>query len=105
MTDELTADISIEGELFTGKEKSVREPGWNTLFESRKTGYPNTPDLPLLTLSERSLVNCHSVKIISHQTAPPDYFSDASLLSAMTTISPYIEDQDIRRTLREKESR
>ena len=53
------------------------------------------------TLKKGDPLHCTNTQIIDKQTSPPKHFNDASLLSAMTGIARYVNDPDIRKTLRE----
>jgi len=100
ITDETSIEISVANELFEGKGKVIRQPGWKTLFRSNKnTSSANSALLP--PLREGDTVSVSAAEVKNHDTTPPQHFTDATLLSAMTNIARFVEDEDIRRTLRE----
>ncbi len=103
ITDESSITLSIANESFEGKAKAIRQWGWKKLFQTGsgdKTANQKHPT-SLPALREGDIVLCHSAEVKSHETTPPSPFTDATLLSAMTNIARFVEDADIRRTLRE----
>jgi len=58
-------------------------------------------DSVMPTLNKGDSLLCIDTNIIDKQTSPPKRFNDASLLAAMTGISRYVSDPEIRKTLRE----
>ena len=46
-------------------------------------------------------VHCQQADLIEKQTTPPKYFTDATLLSAMTGIARYVTDASIKKVLRD----
>jgi DNA topoisomerase-3 len=46
-------------------------------------------------------VLCTDANLVEKQTTPPKYFTDATLLSAMTGIARYVSDPAIKKVLRE----
>lgn len=95
ITDESSIEILVAKELFESKGNVIRELGWQALFNS------NQASIPLPILREGDSLNVSTATIKNHDTNPPQHFTDATLLSAMTNVSQFVEDADIRRTLRE----
>ena len=96
ITDESSIEISIANELFESKGKVIRQLGWKELFNAKKNEIQ-----PLPYLREGDSVSISSAEVKNHDTTPPQHFTDATLLSAMTNIARFVEDADIRRTLRD----
>jgi DNA topoisomerase-3 len=94
-TREVKAEFTILGERFRASGQSVLVPGWKPLFTTRD----EAPPLPPLTKGESCRVE--DVGIDDRETRPPEPFTDASLIKAMMNIARYVEDPDVRRTLRE----
>ncbi|UZE97535.1 DNA topoisomerase 3 [Alkalimarinus alittae] len=104
ITDESIFDISIDKERFQGKQTTVRHKGWKAIDEPDQHDDGGIASAAHATagnsLREGEQVYCRTVKIMTHETPPPEHFDDASLLSAMTSIAHYVEDPYIKKTLR-----
>ncbi|MCS2610150.1 DNA topoisomerase III [Halomonas dongshanensis] len=94
-TFEVKAEFSILGEAFRARGQSVLDPGWKPLFTTRE----EAPPLPPLTLN----APCHVIDtgVETRETRPPEPFTDASLIKAMMNIARYVDDPEVRRTLRD----
>ncbi len=93
--------VRIEGGLFRTRARSPLQPGWRQLFKapSGAAGEEAEPLLPPLV--EGQTVDCVATHIQDKATTPPEAFTDASLIAAMTGIARFVEDPEIRRVLRE----
>ncbi|RVU83299.1 DNA topoisomerase III [Leucothrix sargassi] len=113
-------DSIVEGGLFIAKQKEVIKEGWKTLFPTSKAtskhtespvdkfvgnnssdGFLVQPSKKLPDLKKGDDVFCGDAKVVVKQTMPPKYFSDATLLSAMTGIARYVQNPEIKKVLRE----
>ncbi|WP_447957895.1 DNA topoisomerase III [Vreelandella sp. EE7] len=94
-TFEVKAEFQILGEAFRARGQSVLDPGWKPLFTTKE----DAPPLPPLTQGETCQVVNAGVE--EKETRPPEPFSDASLIKAMMNIGRYVEDVEVRRTLRD----
>ncbi len=103
ITDESSIQITVANELFESKGKVIRQLGWKALFRAKQNASSPKSNEPqtLPPLREGDLVSVKSAAVKNHDTSPPQHFTDATLLSAMTNIARFVEDTDIRRTLRE----
>lgn len=98
---ETRVEVMIEGGRFTTTARQPLEQGWKILLGKQT---PNKDDaehqtLPALTQGQ----NLHSERgeVVEKITQPPKYFTDATLLAAMTGISRYVTDSDIRKVLKD----
>lgn len=122
---QVQVDSEIAGGLFIAKRKEILNLGWKSAFPPTKkkdgvnTGENNSSDTNgsnnsnessnenefsdsvMPTLNKGDSLLCIDTNIIDKQTSPPKRFNDASLLAAMTGISRYVSDPEIRKTLRE----
>lgn len=122
---QVQVDSEIAGGLFIAKRKEIINLGWKSAFPPTKkkdgvnTGENNSSDTNgsnnsnesssenefsdsvMPTLNKGDSLLCTDTNIIDKQTSPPKRFNDASLLAAMTGISRYVSDPEIRKTLRE----
>ena len=98
--DETKAEIMIAGGLFIAKAKQVNEIGFKVLFGKARDDEDNLSTyLPPLVKGQR--LQCHDAQIQEKHTQPPQYYTDATLLAAMTGISRYVKDKDIKKILKE----
>ncbi|MDV6318972.1 DNA topoisomerase III [Chromohalobacter sp. HP20-39] len=94
-TRDVKAEFLILGERFRAQGSEILVPGWKPLFTTRE----EAPPLPSLREGETARVQACAVE--DRQTRPPEPFSDASLIKAMMNIARYVDDDAVRRTLRD----
>ncbi|MDX5378011.1 MAG: DNA topoisomerase III, partial [Halomonas sp.] len=95
ITREVKAEFTILAERFRASGQELLQPGWKPLFTTRE----EAPPLPPLTEGESCRVKASEVE--ERETRPPEPFTDASLIKAMMNIARYVDDPEVRRTLRE----
>lgn len=88
--------VEIEGGLFSTQGVTVLKEGWKALMPQQKK---EEPELPQLTVGQQ--IHCQQGEVLAKQTTPPDAFTDATLLAAMTGISRFVSDKDIKAILKE----
>lgn len=92
--------LRIAGGLFQAKARRILKAGWKALLgveeddDEEKAG-----TLPALRQGETLL--CERGELLEKMTQAPKAFTDATLLAAMTGIARYVQDPEIRKTLRE----
>ncbi|GIU33892.1 DNA topoisomerase 3 [Shewanella hafniensis] len=117
---ETTVQVTIEGGLFNTKARQDKSLGWKQLFArqephgSKASGNKSTEEsagkddeendefigqLPPLKLGQA--LHCTRGELLEKNTKPPKAFTDATLLGAMTGISRYVTDPEIRKILKE----
>lgn len=96
-------DTEVSGGLFISKQKDVVSQGWKALFPSKQKsqGESEFSAVSLPNVSKGDEVHCQQAELIEKQTTPPKYFTDATLLSAMTGIARYVTDASIKKVLRD----
>ncbi|MBD1581445.1 DNA topoisomerase III [Pseudoalteromonas sp. S16_S37] len=98
--NETVAEFSIAGGTFIAKAKQVTNEGFKVLFGKKRLNEESESTfLPPLVEGQRLL--CHDAQIQEKHTQPPQYYTDASLLAAMTGISRYVKDSEIKKILKE----
>ncbi|MCG7570303.1 DNA topoisomerase III [Pseudoalteromonas sp. CNC9-20] len=90
-------EVTIAGGKFTTKAREDIDLGFKELMG--KKAKQDEQCLPPLTLGQ--LLQCDDARIDDKQTTPPAHFSDATLLSAMTSIGRYVKDTQLRKVLRD----
>jgi DNA topoisomerase-3 len=93
--------IEIAGLNFRATETAIFEAGWKTLEIRLRESRAETEKAPLPRLSKGEPVLCSESSVTERQTQPPQHFTDATLLSAMTNIARFVTDSSLRKTLRE----
>ncbi len=96
-------NTEISGGLFISKQKDILINGWKDLFQKPshnkdESGFSATK-LPKLSVGE--IVNCLNGELIEKNTTPPKHFTDATILAALTGISRYVTDINIKKSLKE----
>ncbi|SIS58555.1 DNA topoisomerase III [Neptunomonas antarctica] len=102
-------DTEVEGGLFIAKQKDVLAQGWKALFPQSKKGGDDASrasnegfsDVTLPEVQQGDVVLCTEALLAEKQTSPPKYFTDATLLAAMTGIARYVQDPAIKKVLRD----
>ncbi|MDP3534661.1 MAG: DNA topoisomerase 3, partial [Halomonas sp.] len=94
-TFEVKAEFTLLDEAFRARGQSILDHGWKPLFTTRD----ETPPLPPLTQGE----TCQALGagVEEKETRPPEPFTDASLIKAMMNIGRYVDNPNVRRTLRD----
>ena len=99
-------ELLIAGGKFITKGLVVENGGWKNIANVQRDlsgGFSPkiTDDKPLPKLKVGTFLHCHEGVLLEKRTQPPQHFTDATLLSAMTGIARFVKDQSIRKILRE----
>ncbi|EAQ63839.1 DNA topoisomerase III [Marinomonas sp. MED121] len=94
-------ELIIAGGLFRSKGHTPLESGWKLLLPEKKAKQDDDESHPLPQVSIGDNLFCHHGEILAKVTTPPPAFTDASLLAAMTGISRYVQQPDIKAILKE----
>ncbi len=96
-------DSEVAGGLFVARQKDILAEGWKALFPKPKsTGSDSefsSKKLPNVVKGDQ--LNCVDSKLDEKQTSPAKYFTDATLLGAMTGIARYVSNPEIKKVLKE----
>lgn len=93
--------VAIGEHTFKATETAVLEPGWKQLEIRQRESRQEPAKAPLPRLEKGEPVLCENTDIKERMTQPPQHFTDATLLSAMTNIARFVSDAELRKTLRE----
>ncbi|ACJ29823.1 DNA topoisomerase III [Shewanella piezotolerans WP3] len=105
---ETQVEIIIAGGLFKTKAKQEIAKGWKLLLKQSKASTSSDSNgqdedelatIPPLTIGQKLF--CDRGQLLEKQTQPPKHFTDATLLSAMTGISRFVTDVEIRKILKD----
>ncbi|MDO6562301.1 DNA topoisomerase III [Amphritea sp. 1_MG-2023] len=89
-------DLRIAGGQFIASAHQTQHLGWKSLLSETAEKHSRLPPL-----SEGQPLTCIEGVLEEKNTQPPKYFTDATLLAAMTGIGRYVTDQAIRKVLKE----
>jgi DNA topoisomerase-3 len=102
--DQTTLITEINGENFYSRGKVVKYMGWRAVTsKSAEKDESNDDALPeqTLTLSKKGdLKQVKSCKINKSKTKPPARYTEATLLTAMESPGKFIEDEELRETMK-----
>jgi len=100
--------LLIAGGNFVTQAKIEKQLGWKVLFpknnkaqkfESSKQEADQEQTLPPLTKGQ--VLHCLKGELLEKHTSPPQSFTDATLLAAMTGIARYVSNAAIKKVLKE----
>ena len=92
--------VKVAGGIFTTSTKTEQQQGWKVLFPNNdKASAQGRKSLPILKKGQQ--VHCMRGELIEKHTSPPESFTDATLLGAMTGIARFVSDESIRKVLRD----
>ncbi len=102
--DQLTVIAGINGEMFYATGKVMKDQGWRSITshqteseESREDALPEQTLGKLEQSEERMLKNLKPQK---GKTKPPARYTEATLLTAMENPGKFIEDEELRETMK-----
>ncbi len=95
--NETKAKVTIAGGLFKANAKQDVSLGFKLLMG--KSELKDDATLPPLT--KGMPLFCTQGEVVEKHTSPPAHFTDATLLAAMTGISRYVQDPDIKKILKD----
>lgn len=91
--------LIIAGGRFTASERETLKPGWKVLLPQREHQVAVKAPLPLLKAGQ--ILWSGEPLVQEKHTQPPAYFTDASLLAAMTGIGRFVQDKNLKSILKE----
>jgi len=116
-----TLTVKIANGLFNTKAKMEKQLGWKTLFpikplstnektitnekknnvKKEQNGENDFQGNALPSLTQGQVLHCQRGELVEKHTSPPESFTDATLLSAMTGIARFVCDPSIKKVLRD----
>lgn len=109
---ETAVEVTIAGGLFSTKARQEKILGWKQLFKRSASANPANQtnndaaddedavqSLPPLVNGQ--ILHCERGELLQKMTQAPKHFTDATLLGAMTGISRYVTDSEIKKILKE----
>ena len=97
--------IECEKEIFKANGKVITKQGWRAIFNNEEEQEDNTSDEEeqvFPELKEGEIVNCDDGQAIAKKTKPPPYFTEGTLIKAMTSVHTLVQDPEQKKKLKEK---
>jgi DNA topoisomerase-3 len=110
---ETAVEVTIAGGLFTTKARQDKTLGWKQLFKRSATANQSSSNSTssdddnedavqsLPPLVKGQILHCQRGELLQKMTQAPKHFTDATLLGAMTGISRYVTNSEIKKILKE----
>ncbi|WP_057832908.1 DNA topoisomerase III [Colwellia sp. TT2012] len=94
--------LLIAGGVFISQAKIEKQQGWQVLFPiSKKSLTADEQEQTLPPLTKGQILHCQQGELLEKHTSPPQSFTDATLLAAMTGIARYVSDPAIKKVLKD----
>ena len=94
-------ELTIAGGSFVATEREVLSPGWKQAMPARNAGKEEAESKRLPELTKGQTLWSGEPLVDEKNTQPPQYFSDATLLSAMTGINRFVKDSELKKILKD----
>ncbi|BCE02591.1 DNA topoisomerase III [Marinicellulosiphila megalodicopiae] len=90
-------ECEIQKGIFKHQRSQCVQMGWKTIsvFETKKD------DADILKININDEFTCTDAQVLEKHTQPPQPFTDATLLKAITGISRFVSDQQLKSVLKE----
>ncbi|MDD1781325.1 DNA topoisomerase III [Enterovibrio sp. ZSDZ35] len=95
----LTFDIA--GGVFIAKGKKLMLEGWRALLSRDTSSQKEDLESLVPPLEKGTVLTCLRGEIKDCMTEPPRYFTEATLLQAMTGIARFVQDSSLKKILRD----
>ncbi|MFO1369868.1 MAG: DNA topoisomerase III [Marinagarivorans sp.] len=99
ISDQQNLLLRIDSGLFKATGCIVVQPGWKVLWTKHTDDEALEQALPKLYTGDHGL--CLQGHLLEKTTQPPEHFTDASLLAAMTGIGRFVSDPSLKSILKD----
>lgn len=101
--------LDISGGVFKVNCKNPLQQGWKVLFKKassetskvKQNDSNEQEEQQLPALNKGDILHCQKGELVDKNTQPPQSFTDATLLQAMTGIARYVTDTEIKKILKD----
>ncbi len=101
--EKTVVDISVLNRPYRATQTYVDHQGWEVIFKGEYLDEKNANTFDLKTLQEGSSGRCTAIDVVKKEAQPPKFFTDATLLKAMTEAAKFIKDPNLRKQLEAKD--
>lgn len=101
-SETITMKIDVNGHQFKVTETKIIDFGFSSFLGSSDEK-DNAIFDALSTFKINDRISVSDFEVLSKKTTPPKLFTEATLIGAMTRIADYVEDEKIRKLLKEKD--
>jgi DNA topoisomerase-3 len=101
---QVNLSIVIECETFTAAGKTTTQEGWKVIFSGEREDEDEDKEdaLPTLPkLAQGDALTCTDAQVAAKKTTPPKYYTDGTLIAAMTNVHKLVDDPEIKKRLKE----
>lgn len=102
--DQTTIITEVAGEKFISRGKAITDRGWRAVQagspEQENRDSDAEPEQTLSQHAKHEQVNVKTVNINKHKTKPPARYTEATLLTAMEHSGKFIEDEELRESIK-----
>lgn len=89
--------VDVDGNLFKSNGKKVVESGWTDIFDKK------LEEIIIPAYKKGAEIDIVSFETMAKTTQPPKRFTQGSLLTAMVNAAKYVDDKQLKETLKEAE--
>ena len=90
-------NFQIQSGQFSYQQTQITQAGWKQLWPNKITNYIQHD------FKQGQVFNCTNSEVSNKQTQAPAAFTDATLLKAMTGIARFVDDAEIKATLKDND--
>lgn len=101
--DKTKVMFEIEGHQFSATQSVLVEQGWEVLHSAQSDEKESSQGFDLSSLKSNTPTACLDASVEKKKTKPPKYFTESTLLSAMTRAASFIDDPELRAKLEAKD--
>ncbi|WP_194090695.1 DNA topoisomerase III [Vibrio hibernica] len=97
-------EFDIAGGCFVAKGRVLIIEGWKALFSNNKSSaqrQDSDESDPVPALQNGQTLICREGEIKDRKTEPPQHFTEATILKAMTGIARFVADKELKKILRD----
>ncbi len=101
LSETVTVLTNVEGQRFRSVGKTILDPGWQAVkppLKPRKA--EEEPALPPLAKGQAAPVE--KAEVLQKRTEPPKPYTENTLLAAMENAGRFVEDEELRRQLKDR---
>jgi DNA topoisomerase III len=99
--EQIAVMLEIEKETFRATGRIVKELGWravSAVMKDEEDEEDSTRSIP--ELKKGQIVKVNDLKLVASQTKPPSRYTEATLLTAMENPGKFIEDEELRDSIK-----